>query len=158
MRSSQLAEHALLDRARTSKAVTSLLAKQLITRSPGPGDRRQAQLALTERGAALHADMLPQVVAINQQLLSTLPDDAVALLDQSLSQLQQHAEQSGLVDTLPRTGRHLGRGRRTAAWHGAGPTLRFIGLANFLPASHGQAVEATTRRLRSSGARSRTWK
>jgi DNA-binding MarR family transcriptional regulator len=111
MRSSQLAEYALLDRARTSKAVTSLLAKQLITRRPGPGDRRQALLELTERGVALHAVMLPQVRAINAALLSALPVDAVAQLDESLSRLQQQADASSVADTLPHADRHLGRKR-----------------------------------------------
>lgn len=98
--------------ARTSKAVTSLLDKQMITRSPGPGNRRQALISLTERGVALHGGMLPQVLAINAPTLSVLPRDAVAQRDQSLSQRQQHAKRRDLADSLPRTGRHLGRGRR----------------------------------------------
>ena len=48
--SSQLAERAQLDRARTSKAITSLVAKKLLRRQVGPGDRRQAMLALTPEG------------------------------------------------------------------------------------------------------------
>jgi DNA-binding MarR family transcriptional regulator len=93
-------------------AVTSLRERQLITRNPRPGDRRQVVLGLNERGSALHAAMMPQVMAINRQLLSALPADAVALLDESLSRLQQYAEQTGLADARPRTGRQLGRGRR----------------------------------------------
>ena len=52
--SSQLAEQAQLDRARTSKAVGSLVAKQLITRAHLTGDRRQVVLRLTDRGQALY--------------------------------------------------------------------------------------------------------
>src|SRR6516225_6248775 len=51
--SSGLAEHAQLDRARTSKAVGSLVEKELIARSHPVGDRRQVLLCLTGRGRDL---------------------------------------------------------------------------------------------------------
>lgn len=115
LRSSQLAERALLDRARTSKAVTSLLAKNLISRNPGPGDGRSALLALTEAGTRLHTALLPQVVAINRQVLGALSAHEVAMLDDVLARLQAQAEHSGLADTLPHADRHLGRARRRQA-------------------------------------------
>jgi DNA-binding MarR family transcriptional regulator len=110
MRSSRLADLALLDRARTSKAVTSLAGKGLLSRSTGVGDARQVRLALTERGQALHGQMLPQVRAINQQLLQALEPTVVAQLDEALDRLQTQAERSGLAASLPRIGRHRGRG------------------------------------------------
>ncbi|MES2974874.1 MAG: MarR family transcriptional regulator [Pseudomonadota bacterium] len=90
--SSQLALRAQLDRARTSKAVTSLVAKRLLSRVPGPGDRRQARLALTAQGRALYEDLFPRVQAINQQLLSALSPDDAARLDVMLDRLQQCAD------------------------------------------------------------------
>ena len=48
--SSDLAVRAQLDRARTSRAVTGLVAKKLVSRTPRPGDRRAATLALTPAG------------------------------------------------------------------------------------------------------------
>ncbi|MEO7639806.1 MAG: MarR family transcriptional regulator, partial [Ramlibacter sp.] len=68
--SSQLAERAQLDRARTSKAVTSLVSKQLASRTVRAGDRRQATLVLTPAGRVLFEELFPQVCAINLQLLS----------------------------------------------------------------------------------------
>jgi DNA-binding MarR family transcriptional regulator len=109
LRSSQLAERALLDRARTSKAVTSLVGKGLVARRGAAGDARLVLLALTERGQALHDQVLPQVRAINQALLGGLDADAVAQFDRTLVLLQQQALRSGLADTLPRIGRHRGR-------------------------------------------------
>ena len=47
--SSQLAQRAQLDRARTSRAITSLVGKKLLRRETRPGDRRQAALVLTQR-------------------------------------------------------------------------------------------------------------
>src|SRR6187455_3805970 len=44
--SSELADSIQLDRARTSRAVSSLVAKKLVRRQTGAADRRQARIAL----------------------------------------------------------------------------------------------------------------
>ena len=107
--SSQLAERAQLDRARTSRAVTSLVAKGLVHRQTQPGDRRQALLALTPAGTALHDAMFPLVRDINRELLAGLDDAQVAQLDQMLDVLQKHADQLVLqADALPRADRRRG--------------------------------------------------
>ena len=54
--SSALAERAALDRAQTSRAVGSLVAKQLVARTPRPGDRREVLLHLTDAGRVGHDD------------------------------------------------------------------------------------------------------
>ncbi len=66
--------HAQLDRARTSRAVSSLAAKGLLQRSVGRGDRRYSTLSLTAEGRALHAESFPLVAEINRELVSVLPD------------------------------------------------------------------------------------
>ncbi|MFN4118610.1 MarR family winged helix-turn-helix transcriptional regulator [Acidovorax sp.] len=112
----ELAQRLGLDRARTSRAITSLLAKKLITRDAMPGDRRQAVLSLTSAGQALHGDLFPQVKALNQDLLAGLDAEAVRTLDQALADMQRRAE--ALVTTrtdVPRTyrlrgGRHMDAG------------------------------------------------
>lgn len=109
----ELAQRLGLDRARTSRAITSLLSKKLITRDTMPGDRRQALLSLTASGQAVYDELFPQVKAINQELLAGLNPQAVNMLDHALSDMQQRAQ--ALVTTrtdLPRTyrlrgGRHM---------------------------------------------------
>ena len=109
----ELAQRLGLDRARTSRAITSLLTKKLITRDAMPGDRRQARLSLTTAGQAVHDELFPQVKALNQELLAGLGAEAVAGLDQALADMQRRAE--ALVATrtdVPRTyrlrgGRHV---------------------------------------------------
>ena len=109
----ELAHRLGLDRARTSRAITSLLAKKLITRDAMPGDRRQARLSLTPAGQAVHNDLFPQVRTLNQDLLAGLNAEAVQTLDLALADMQQRAE--ALVATrtdVPRTyrlrgGRHV---------------------------------------------------
>lgn len=102
-----------LDRARTSRAISSLLAKKLLTRDAMPGDRRQAVLSLTPAGQGVHDGLFPQVKALNQELLAGLDGATVQALDHALADMQQRAE--ALVATrtdVPRTyrlrgGRHV---------------------------------------------------
>ncbi|PJI95918.1 DNA-binding MarR family transcriptional regulator [Acidovorax sp. 69] len=109
----ELAQRLGLDRARTSRAITSLLAKKLVTRDAMPGDRRQAVLSLTPAGQAVHDGLFPQVKALNQDLLAGLDAQSVQMLDLALADMQQRAE--ALVTTrtdVPRTYRLRG-GRHT---------------------------------------------
>ncbi len=103
--SSGLAEHAQLDRARTSKAVGSLVDKALVARSHPAGDRRQVLLCLTERGRDLYDELFPLVTRINADLLGALDADAALQLDESLVRLQLHAEQMVAEAVLPKADR-----------------------------------------------------
>lgn len=106
--SSELAERAQLDRARTSKAITSLVAKKLLHREARPGDRRQAALALTQNGRALYEALFPLVLQINRDLLACLAGVDVARLDAALDALQQRAETLAGQATLPKADRRRG--------------------------------------------------
>jgi DNA-binding MarR family transcriptional regulator len=112
--SSQLAQRGQLDRARTSKAVTSLVAKQLVSRTVQPGDRRQAAVALTAAGQALFAELFPQVCAINEELLSVLPVHEADKLDAMLDSLQAGVDSHPMSEQLPKANRREG-GRRPRA-------------------------------------------
>jgi DNA-binding MarR family transcriptional regulator len=108
--SSRLAERAQLDRARTSRAVTSLVAKRLVQRQTLPGDRRQAALALTAAGRALYDALYPLVVDINRALLASLAEGDVAQLDGALDALQHGAEALVAQADLPKANRRRGNG------------------------------------------------
>ena len=103
--SSELAGRAQLDRARTSRAVTVLAAKQLVSRNPRPGDRRSVMLSLTPAGRALFDALFPQVAAINRSLLGALDDAELERLDTALATLQARA------DTLVQAQARLGGAR-----------------------------------------------
>lgn len=111
LHSSALAQRALLDRTRTSRAVGSLVAKGLVSRTVQTGDRRHVQLALTEAGRELHAQMFPQVVALNEALLAPLGAGEVAALDAMLDRLQSHAEVAVPALALPKADRRHGGSR-----------------------------------------------
>lgn len=108
--SSQLAEHAQLDRARTSKAVGSMVAKGLLSREHPAGDRRQVLLGLTARGQALYHELFPLVTQINGELVGALDADTIARLDNALRLLQARAERMAAEAVLPKAD----RGRRGA--------------------------------------------
>jgi DNA-binding MarR family transcriptional regulator len=106
--SSELAERTQLDRARTSRAITSLVAKKLVRRDTGPADRRQARIGLTPQGRALYEALFPLVRDINRELLAVLPAPDVARLDASLEELQARAEAMVARADLPKADRRRG--------------------------------------------------
>lgn len=111
--SSELAGRIQLDRARTSRAITSLAAKKLLRRETGSADRRQARLALTPAGLSLYDELFPLVCGINRGLLSALTPAAVERLDASLHALQQQADRMVEAAELPKADRRRGgRARR----------------------------------------------
>lgn len=112
MGSSALAEQAHLDRPRTSKAVTALAGKKLISRSSRAGDARQIQLALTPAGVALHGELFPLVSQINGDVLAALTSEETAQLGDMLERLQQHANVMAKQDGLPLADRRHGSSAR----------------------------------------------
>lgn len=105
-----LAHSAHLDKARASRAITSLVQKGLVQRQVKASDRRQAEVALTDAGRALYEQLMPQVRRLNQELLDALGQEEVALLDELLDRLFHRAQ--ALVSEhhagLPKTMRHKG--------------------------------------------------
>lgn len=90
---SEMAERGDLDRARTSKAIGSLVDKRLAERVPQPGDARRAVVTLSESGRRLYDELFPQVAEINRQVLSVLDPALMAALDEALQRLTRHAAQ-----------------------------------------------------------------
>ncbi len=112
MGSSDLAVHAHLDRPRTSKAVTSLVGKQLVSRESRAGDARRIGLALTAKGQALYGRLFPVVRAINLELLAALEAGEIEALDRMLGRLQVRADALAARADLPAADRRHGGTRR----------------------------------------------
>lgn len=68
--SSELAETAMLDRARTSRTLTRLADKKLVLREPKPSDRREVHVFLTDEGRRVYGEVLPRIAAIQRELLA----------------------------------------------------------------------------------------
>jgi DNA-binding MarR family transcriptional regulator len=111
---SALTELAGLDKARCSRIVASLVDKGLVFSEARPSNRRQLALWLTAQGRALHDRLLPEVRALNQELLQALEESEVALLDTWLDRLQSQAAQmrDKYEAEWPRTQRRQGSAAR----------------------------------------------
>lgn len=92
MSPSKLAERAHLERPRVSRHVSDLVAKKLFTRVGDSVDGRRALVGITPRGRALHADLFPQSVALNNRVLAALSSLELAALDNALLKLTVAAD------------------------------------------------------------------
>jgi DNA-binding MarR family transcriptional regulator len=100
--SSELAELAQLDRARTSRVITTLVDLKLVAREVIPSDRRQARVSLTEKGRALYDEFLPVVVELNRQLLLALNAEEIRQLDGLMDRLAERARANLAALDLPK--------------------------------------------------------
>lgn len=97
---SALAEHAHIDRARTSRVISLLLEKNLVKRHLVPGDHRRAQVELTEAGSRLYRELFPQSAALSARLLQSLTARQRRDLDGILDRLTEAAEHMARNTTL----------------------------------------------------------
>jgi DNA-binding MarR family transcriptional regulator len=84
-----------------SRAVTSLMKRQIIERVENEDDRREFRLRLTRKGAALYEELIPRLLRKEQEILSCLSRRSGAI---SRGSGQDRAE--------PRSGADQRRGRR----------------------------------------------
>ena len=110
---SDLAERSHLDRPRTSRAIASLVAKELAQRAVTADDARRASVSLTPAGRALFEEVFPQIARLNARLLEAIDDELVLALDRALSALTTRADELG-ASTEPevRANRRAGGSRR----------------------------------------------
>jgi DNA-binding MarR family transcriptional regulator len=106
-----LAERASLQPGPTSKALSLLCEKGLVTRNALPNDRRHVLIELTQPGQEIFDALHPLVLALNERLLSALSDDERRMLDAIVIKLERHVA-SWMDDTeLPKADRrHRHRG------------------------------------------------
>lgn len=103
--SSELAQKAQLDRARTSRALSGLEDKGWVLRKPLDGDRRRVAIYLTDEGRRMYGQILPEMVKIHADIVAALSDEELAQFDHLLAKLQAHAvtlEQQERYADLPR--------------------------------------------------------
>ena len=98
---SALAEAALLDRSRTSKALMALMGKGLVERRAVSGDRRWARVELSSKGRDLYDQIFPRVREINLDLLEALTDQECSQLAAVLKKLQTRALQINARESSP---------------------------------------------------------
>jgi DNA-binding MarR family transcriptional regulator len=82
-----------------SRAVTALMARQLIERIENTDDRREFKLRLTRKGAALYQKLIPRLLRREQEILSCLSAqerkdfaDVLGKIEKSLGLVQTSGE------------------------------------------------------------------
>ena len=108
MLSSELARQTQLDRARTSRAITSLGQKGLLTRQGVTSDLRKATVSLTEGGRKIYEDFFPVVASLNARLLQSLSVQELEVLDKALMVAQTEADKMLAEGGLPKANRRRG--------------------------------------------------
>lgn len=102
-----LAEWLGATKGTTSQSVQRLLARRLVAARKDPADRRRVHLSLTERGAALHAQLVPPALLKELEAGAEAPADAEAVLAALLVALQR--ARGGPAFGVCRTCRHFER-------------------------------------------------
>jgi DNA-binding MarR family transcriptional regulator len=105
MLSSALASRVHLDRARTSKAVSALIRKGLVTRTARVSDRRKMEVALAAPGHRIYESLFPIVVQLNRDLLDVLTGPEIEQLDDCLGRIQARADELIRHAVLPKADR-----------------------------------------------------
>lgn len=70
-----------MEKSKVSRAASRLEAAGLIVKAQDAGDRRLVRLALTDKGRALMADLLPLAMAYQQEIEARLADAFAGLED-----------------------------------------------------------------------------
>jgi len=89
---SALADQALLDRSRTSKAVSECVEKGLMWRGRGQQPGERVRVGLSEAGWTLHRQLMPLVHRWQQRLLDGLHPQDVAAFQRVLAALTERAQ------------------------------------------------------------------
>jgi DNA-binding MarR family transcriptional regulator len=113
MRSSELAQHAELDRVRTSRALLELENRGLIQRRPEPDNAKHVCVSITPAGREIYEGIWPLVRAHHQRLMSVLNATEIAKLEEMIDRLQDQALHLHTVyEDLPKANRRAGQAAR----------------------------------------------
>ncbi len=82
-----------MDKVTINRASTALAQRGLIERAPNAADGRSHHLTLTIAGRELYEQIVPEALAIRNELIEMLGTDELALLESILGKLRGRAEQ-----------------------------------------------------------------
>lgn len=89
----EVAERTAMDKVAVSRAVARLLRHGRITRRAAAADRRKSRLALTRAGSAVYAQVSPEALAYERELLTVLSSAESRTLDAALQKLLGRARE-----------------------------------------------------------------
>ena len=95
----EIAKQIAMDKPAITRAVKALIAANYVQREASQHDGRSSHLQLTKKGHAIYAQVTPEALAYEQELLSILSASEIRTLDKALSKLFDHC--SCLLYTSP---------------------------------------------------------
>ncbi|TWB22586.1 DNA-binding MarR family transcriptional regulator [Nitrospirillum amazonense] len=98
--SNDIVERTAMDKAKVSRAVNRLVAAGLLDRQPHPRDQRLLRLSFSARGRDLYAQVAPEALAWEAQLLSVLTDTERAQLWALMEKLEQRVAEE-IPESVP---------------------------------------------------------
>lgn len=98
-----LAREANIDKSRASKSVASLTSRGLIERKTDEQDGRGIQLSLSPKGQELYAEVFPQALSRNNEILDALSPAEKELFDTILDKLLFKSKL--MLDSLAHSGK-----------------------------------------------------
>ncbi|MGI9481552.1 MAG: MarR family winged helix-turn-helix transcriptional regulator [Hyphomicrobiales bacterium] len=72
MTARDVGNHSKMNKSKVSRAVATLEERNLVIRQPNPHDMREHFLTLTDEGKDMYANIAPDAIAFNAQLLGAL--------------------------------------------------------------------------------------
>jgi DNA-binding MarR family transcriptional regulator len=84
---SEIAEITAMDKVAISRALARLIAMGRVESVSDPSDGRRLRLKLSDAGLAIHAEIVPLALSVEQQLLDRMSDEARAQLNQLIGAL-----------------------------------------------------------------------
>ncbi len=90
--STALAEAALLDAARCSRAVGSLCEKGLLMRTRDTRDTRIVRVSVTDMGRQRYGEVMPVVAALNEEIFQDISPAEMLALSSMLDRITQRAD------------------------------------------------------------------
>lgn len=89
-----ICQRTAMDKVTVSRATSSLLKKNLISRKTDPEDRRRTILNMTTIGRRIHDQIVPLALAHEKRLLAGLNASEVEQFDHLLSKLEEHIDEA----------------------------------------------------------------
>ena len=89
---SDVGQRIVMDKVAVSRAVASLMKRDLVERATDLDDRRRASLCLTEQGRAMHAEIVPIALEYETELYEALSPEERQTLNGLCDRLFAHAK------------------------------------------------------------------
>ena len=85
----QIATHVAMDKVAVTRAVQSLIEKQLVRRSSSQADGRVSHLNLTRAGARIYDEVVPMALEVERAVWGALASEEKSYWDEMMSKMER---------------------------------------------------------------------